>query len=272
MSLTLPGAMRQMNEGRYRAELFRAWHTGLGAGLAHHVSLDQIGRIGSAPTEELRRHLIIGAQQGRSVASLVRARPKLFSQFEAAILVTGDESGTLSNALRLLADYYARDFRQMLHIRSQMAYPIFIGVVASFVLTLPFLHRGGWRPYMAAIGGFFAAFMLMGGLPISILAGIMNGGARVTRARFVRALVTSLEAGLPRGRSLRLAVDSSGSATMLQHVAKRSERDLSTMPLAELFTGCVNVSPDLLSQMAVADATGDYLNTLKRYAEGMGDV
>ena len=272
MSLTLPGALREMDEGRHRAELYRGWDAGLAAGFAHHVSLDQIGRIRSRPTEAVRRHLIIGSQQGRTVASLVRARPKLFAPFDAAILVACEESGAFANSLRLLADHYARDYRRMLRIRSQMAYPIFFGVVASFVLGLPFLDRGGWRAYLAAIGGFLLAFMLMGGLPVSIIAGLASGARRFARARFVRTLVTALEAGLPRGRSVRLAVDASGSAELLQHVARRSERELATVPLAELFAACGTVSASLLSQMAVADAAGDYLNTLKRYAEGMADA
>jgi type II secretory pathway component PulF len=269
MSMTVIGALRRLDECRYRAELYRAWSAGLGAGLAHGVALEQIGRIGYGATEETRRYLIVGAQQQRAVGTLVKARPKLFEPFEAAILSAGDEAGTLDRSLRVLAEHYAREYKRMLGIRLSMGYTVFAGVVASFVLTQPFLPRGGWRAYLLAIAGALLAFLLMGGLLISIIAGIISGGSTYTLPRFVRALVTGTEAGLPLGRTVRLAVDLSGSAELRAHLARRSEREINTTPLARLFEGCRAIPAGLLGQMSVADATGDYLHTLRRYAEDL---
>jgi hypothetical protein len=69
------------------------------------------------------------------------------------------------------------------------------------------------------------------------------------------------------GRTARLAVDVSGSAALRMHLAKRSERELGTTPLATLFEGCREMPAGLIGEMRVADATGDYLFTLKRYAD-----
>lgn len=267
MSLTVFGALRRFDEGRFRAELYRAWSTGLGAGLAHSVALDQIGRIDSAPTEELRRYLVIGTQQGRPVATLAKARPNLFDPLEIAILSSGEESATLDKSLRLLADLHAREFKRMLALRKQMSYPLFLELIGVFVITQPFIWRGGWKAYLVAIAIALVAFLLVGGLFVSILAGVASGGAAYTLPRFVWALVAGIEAGLPPGRAARLAVDVSQSAELRLRVANRSERDFATTPLATLFEGSRVIPPALMSQLRVADATGDYLATLKRYAQ-----
>ena len=264
--MSLLGALRRLDEGRYRAELYRVWSTGLAAGLAHAASLEQAGRIDSVATEELRRYLIVGAQQGRAVGALVKARPKLFEPFEAAILAAGDEAGTLETSLRILADQYSREYRRMLAIRMMMGYPVFLGVIAAFVFTLPFLHRG-WRPYVIAVVVAQMAFLLLGGVFLSIFASIVSAGAAFALPRFVRALVVGVEAGLPLGRTVRLAVDVSQSSALRVHIAKRTERELSTTPLAELFEGCRLIPPGLIGQMRVADVSGDFRSTLRKFAE-----
>jgi type II secretory pathway component PulF len=261
------GALARLDEGRHRAELYRAWLAGQGAGFSPAVSLEKMGSIGSRPTEEMRRYLLVGSQQAKPLATLVKARPALFEPFEAALLSMGDEAGTLDKSLRLLSDHYSRDYRRMLKVRSQLSYAIFAGVAGSFAAALPFLNRTGWRAYLVALCVLLAAFLLMGGLPLGILAGILSGGTAFTLPRFARALAIGAEAGLPPGRVVRLAVDVSGSAELRAHIARRTERELSTMKLAALFAGCRAVPGALLAQMAVADASGDYLNTLTRYAD-----
>jgi type II secretory pathway component PulF len=77
------------------------------------------------------------------------------------------------------------------------------------------------------------------------------------------------EAGLPRGRAVRLAVDASGSSEIRAHVARRSERELNVLPLAKLFEGSRILPGEMLAQMSVADATGLYAETLRRYADAL---
>ena len=269
MSFTLFGALNELDEGRHRAELYRAWDVGLSAGFTHDFSLEQIGRIKAARTESIRRYLLIGTRQGRALTPLVNARPMLFEPFESAMLAVGDESGTLANSLRLLSDQFRREYARMLKVRSYMGYPVFLGLVAAFGLTLPFLHRGGTGAYVAAIGGAIAALLLIGGVPISVLARILSGRRAYSVPRFARALAVGAEAGLPLGRLVRLAVDISGNADLRRHIANRSERQLSIVPMATLLEGCRAVPAELLGQMKVAEATGDYAATLKRYADGL---
>ena len=267
MSFTLFGALNDLDESRHRAELYRAWEVGLGAGFTHDFSLEQIGRIRAARTEAIRRYLLVGTRLGRAITPLVHARPMLFDPFEAALLAAGDESGTLANSLRLLSDQFRREYARMLKVRSYMGYPVFLGLLAAFSLTLPFLHRGGARAYLAAIGGAIAALLLIGGVPISILAGVLAARSAYSIPRFARALAVGAEAGLPLGRLVQLSVAISDNADLKRHIANRSERQLSIIPLANLFEGCRAVPAELLGQMKVADATGDYAATLTRYAD-----
>jgi hypothetical protein len=124
---------------------------------------------------------------------------------------------------------------------------------------------------MIAIALALAGFMMMGGILISILARVLSSGVAFTLPRFVRALAAGAEAGLPTGRTARLAVDVSGSAVLRKHLAKRPEREIDTTPLATLFEGCRAIPPGLIGQMRVADATGDYLSTLRRYADELDE-
>ncbi len=266
MSFTVLGALRGLDESRHRAELYRAWGTGLAAGLAPNVVLDQMGPIAFPSVEEARRYLVIGTGQGKSVTALVKARPKLFAPFEGAVLAAGDESGTLSQALRLLTDYFSADFKRCLAVRNALGYPIFLGLVASFGLPFVMLPKSPVKNYVVAIVIFLAAFLLLGGVFISILASISLNTNALTRARFARVLATTLEAGVPLGRAVRLSVDASGSRGLAEQIKKRSERELNTTPLAKLFDGCEQVPAGLMGQMMVADATGDYKGTLSVYA------
>jgi type II secretory pathway component PulF len=269
MSITIPGALSRLDEPGHRAELYRAWSAARVAGLADSVALEQIGPNRSPEVEELRRHLVVGLTQQRSIDGLVKARPKLFSSLESAVLLAGEQTGTLDTSVQLLATYYLTEYKRMLRVRLRMGYPLFVGVIAAFVATLPVLGRNGWRGYMWAIGISLVALWFLGGLVLSILAGMAAAGIIPTRARFLQALLTAIEAGIPAGHAIRIAVESSGDNELVRHLAKFSEREVNTTPMATLFAGCASIPAPLLSQMAVADATGDYLNTIKLYADAL---
>jgi type II secretory pathway component PulF len=200
------------------------------------------------------------------VTALVKARPKLFEPFEGAVLIAGDESGTLTLALRILTDHFTREYKRRLRIRLALGYPVFFGLLAAFALPFAVLPKSPVKTYVTVISGLLLAFLLVGGVLIGILASVMLNSAALTRARFARVLASCFEAGLPAGRAVRLAVDASGSVRLREHVKKRSERELTTTPVAKLFEGCDEVPQALLGAMMIADATGDYRGVLTRYA------
>jgi type II secretory pathway component PulF len=266
MSFTVLGALRALDEHRHRAELYRAWNIGIAAGLPTNVVLDQMGPIAYPSVEETRRYLVIGTGQGKSVTALVKARPKLFAPFEGAVLTAGDESGTLNQSLRLLTDYYTGEFKRSLKVRNALGYPVFLGLVAAFGLPFVVMRKSPVKTYVTVIVILLVAFLLIGGVFLSILASIFLNTLSLTRARFARVLAATLEAGIPLGRAVRLAVDASGNRGLAEHIKKRTERELSTTPLAKLFEGCEEIPAGLMGQMMVADATADYRGTLVVYA------
>jgi type II secretory pathway component PulF len=269
MSFTILGALRSLDASRHRAELYRAWNTGLGAGIPANLVLEQMGPIPFPSVEEVRRYLVVGLGQGKSITALVSARPKLFAPFEGAVLAAGDQSGTLDRSLRLLTDYFAAETRKRLKARDALLYPIFLGLVACFGLPFVLMHKSPVERYSKAIVLLLAAFLLLGGTLISALASVLLNTNSRTRTRFASILASMLEAGLPVGRAVRLAVDASGNRGLQAHIGKRTERELSTTPLAELFDGCEEVPAELMGQMSVADATGDYTGTLVAYARAL---
>jgi len=269
MSFTVLGALRTLDENRHRAELYRAWNAGVDAGMPTNAVLDQMGPIAFPSVEEVRRYLVIGTSQGKSVTALVKARPKLFAPFEGSVLAAGDESGTLNQSLRLLTDYYSGEFKSALKVRNALGYPVFLGLVAAFGLPFVLMPKSPVKNYVTAIVILLVSFLLIGGVFLSILASIFLNTTSLTRARFARVLAATLEAGLPLGRAVRLAVDASGNRGLIEHVKKRTERELTTTPLAKLFEGCEEVPAGLMGQMMVADATADYRGTLTVYARDL---
>jgi type II secretory pathway component PulF len=269
MPFTVLGALRSLDASRHRAELYRTWNTGLAAGIPANVVLEQMGRIAFPSVEEARRYLVVGLGQGKSITALVNARPNLFAPFEGAVLAAGDQSGTLDRSLRLLTDHFSTDNRRLLKVRDALLYPVYLGLMASFGLPFVVMHTSPMESYTKAIVVLLAAFLLLGGVVISAIASVVLNSRSRTRARFASVLASSLEAGLPVGRAVRLAVDASGNGGLQAHIGKRTERELSASPLAKLFEGCEEVPAELMGQLAVADATGDYARTLSAYARAL---
>src|SRR6185312_4632061 len=159
MSFTVLGSLRDLDESRHRAELYRAWGIGLAAGLAPNVVLDQMGRIAFPSVEEARRYLVVGTGQGNSVTALVKARPNLFAPFEGGVLAAGDESGTLGQALRVLTNYFSDEFKRCLAVRNALGYPVFVGLVAAFGLPFIALPKSPIKTYVVAIVVLLVGFL-----------------------------------------------------------------------------------------------------------------
>jgi type II secretory pathway component PulF len=118
-----------------------------------------------------------------------------------------------------------------------------------------------------AIVAMFICCAALGGIVLDVLAGAELTRRALTMERFARGLAMLVSAGVTRGRAVRLAVDGSLSVALQRHLAARTDREMHTTPLATLLAGCSAVPGALLSQAAVADATGDYVHTMRRYAD-----
>lgn len=234
------------------------WLSGTSAGLTVPATLEAMGRREAPHVEELRAFMLAGTREGKDVGTLVRLGRTRFDAFESALLLLGDESGSLEKALRLLADFYARKHRLMLAVRKQMAYPLFTGMFATLIAPFPLLYFGHAAAYVAVVTAGMAFWILAGGTIVAAVANRYGRSPAMVRARLARALATAIEAGLPLARSIRLAADASADPEVAAYIAAIDERTLGTQSVTVTLAACPKLTPDFLAVLQVAETTADY--------------
>lgn len=268
MNATLAGLRRAFEDGRGRAEFYRSWRAGQSAGLTHPQILAQVGSgPAGGTTEALRQHLLAGTTRGQGLAELVRRRPALFEPFEAALLTMAEESGRLEPVLEALGDFFFRQYKMMMVVRRQMAYPLFTSFAAVLIAPLPLVFSGQVRAYVVTVVLGLLAWAFVGVAFIARRAQRYQQRPAFVRARLARTLAMTLDAGLPLGRAVALAASASGSKALEQHVRRFGERALVSQSLVETFTGAPGITPEFIASLNVADRTGDVSTTLHRLAE-----
>ena len=231
--MTPGAALREVRAGRDKAAFYREMHLRVRAG---------VGRTD-------------GRTHGRTVP------------FEAALLKLGEESGTLEQVTRLLADYFAAEDRAVLTVLKRATYPMFVALAAAAIGPLPILARGHPVLWILATASGLTLWFLAGG---ALLMGTVHrhlSKPKFVLGRLLRALTIAIETGLPTSRAAELAAAASGSDLIAVHVRGVGARAAATQSLADTFRGCPLVPFTAIAAMEVADASGDYGNTLRRLAE-----
>lgn len=266
MATTALSALRDLDDGRHRAEFYRMWASGQGAGLTHPAILETIGPRESRRTEAIRQWLLRGTRRGVGIADLVRPADAPFDDFERALLAFGDEAGHLDEALRLLGDLYTSKHRLMLRVKKELAYPLVTAVAACFIGPVPLLVFGQPFAYLVVAGGGAAWVLLGSGALIAAVAARFARQPAFARARMARALTTGIEAGLPLPRAIRLAADASAHPDIRAFVNRATDRQLGTSSIGESLAGCPHLTPELAAVVTTAETTGDF-SPLRRLAE-----
>jgi len=213
----------------------------------------------------MRRWLLAGTKRRATLAQITTAKPELFLPFEAALLRLGEESGALETCLRLLADYFAAEHRLVLWLRKKLSYPTFQAFAAVVIGPLPWLFTGHPARYVVTAGGGVVALIVLGGVLLRAVARWYGARPKLVRARLLRALATAVEAGLPLDRAVALAVDAADSRPLRAHVAAQGAR-VGHQPLARTFEGFAALPREAIAAMHVAEASGNYGDTLTRLA------
>ncbi|MBI4542094.1 MAG: type II secretion system F family protein [Gemmatimonadetes bacterium] len=265
---TLARAWNEFDVARHKSELYRMWYAGQHAGLPHHTALLTAGDFKrSRPVQRLRSLLLAGTKRRVSLASIIRAQPKLFLPFEAALLELGEESGNLEECLRLLADYFAAEHRMILWIKRKMSYPMFNLIAATFILPFPLLFFGHTGQYLLAVAGGLTLCFSLGGSLLLAAARWYGRRTKFVLGRLCRALALGVEAGLSLDRVVDLAVKAAASPRLAAHVARIPRDVRGGQPLAKTLAGAGLVPQQMLAALEVADTTGNYSDTLKRLAD-----
>jgi len=266
--LTLTQAWNQLDTARFKAEFYRMWYAGHRAGLEHPRALETIDDYRRSPTvRDARRWLLAGTKRRQSLAAITRAKPELFTPFEAAILVLGEESGDLEHCLRLLSEYFTAEHRLILWLKRKLSYPMIQAVLATFIAPFPLLFFGHTWAYFGTVGAGLATLALAGGGLLLATARWFQQRPRYVRGRLLRALTVAIEGGLPLGRAVELAVNATANEAVRAHVGRFTREQLSSQPLSRTFAGCPVVPREMTAAMEVAEATGDYSGTLEKMAD-----
>ena len=265
---TIGNARQAVADAQARAEFYRLWHAGLNMGAPHAHILEMMGeRRGSPKLEAWRKALLDGSKKGRDVASMVKEHPALVQKFEGALLTFGEESGSLDQTLKTLAEHFMAEHRLLLKVWSKLTYPLFVSLVAIIIAPLPLVVQGGVRSYWLLVGIGLAVWYGLGGGVIAGLAAKYANRRQFVLGRLGRALASGVEAGLPMDRTVLLAAESTGHPDIIAHVRRIPAQVRASQPMSETYRGCPIIPTDFISAMRVGEMSGDYSGSLRKMAE-----
>ncbi len=200
-----------------------------------------------------------------------------FSDLDAGILVSGEQSGRLEEACRELADYYAHLARGRRRALAAAAYPLFILHLGAVLLSIPpAILGGGITTFFREAGMFLGAAYLAAGAAwamIQILSKAFASGVAADQAvslvplagGFLRCaaltrfcLVLSLGIRSADGvlASLARAGEASGSARIKAGAANAIRAIRSGGGLAESLRATGDFPHDLERALQVAETSG----------------
>jgi type II secretory pathway component PulF len=266
VNFTLLGALRRLDSIQARSGFYRSWETALRTTQDIGQSLATMEDPARPDLEEARNFLLEGIGKGRPIGVNARLRPDLFPPIDRELLASGESYGTLHDSLRLLSDFYLREFNRMAKIRSWVGVPLFLAVIACFVLPLPFVFDANRWAYSGSIIGGVLAIYLLGGIPVSLLYSLAQKSNRVRRPRFAWALAMGLEGGLTFAGAARLAAIVGDMPQVAKHLDRIQPKAIKAMSLSKMLEGS-GLWPAMTAQVAKADEASEYLSTLRVFAE-----
>lgn len=265
---TIRHARQAVHDAAARAEFYRLWQLGQRVGSTHPHILEMMGvRTSSPEVEALRIALLNGTQQRRTVTSIIEANAKLMEPFEKALLVFGEEAGTLERALRTLESHFKSQHKLLLKVWSKLTYPLIVSLAFIVLAPLPLLFAGQTQTYLVSVIIGVAVWYGLGGGAITALAARYASAQEFALARLLRALAGGVEAGLPLDRVVALAAAAAADPRITAHVRAQGSRRLGTQSISETLAGCPVIPPEMHAAFKVAEVSGDFTGALVRLAD-----
>ena len=255
--------------------------------------------------KKLKAMLHASAQDVSQGASVANSFEKNCEGLPVTFIETvraGEYSGTLEHSFKTLEDYYSKSYQLAQKVRSAMAYPLFVIVVAIVVLfvvmikvmptlTAVFGDLGGEVPtitkVMIAMSDFFAAWWwLMAAVLVAFVVGTLLYGrtekGRISQAKtllkipvlgnintlngaaqFANTMAALLEAGLPVGNALSVTSKVMDNYQLSLEVKRMVDQVEAGYRLGD----CIRQSeyfPSILQEMtAIGEETGELEKTLQ---------
>jgi type IV pilus assembly protein PilC len=245
--------------------------------------------------------------QGRSLAAAMRGWPNVFDRLTVAMVEAGEAGGVLDEALRRLGQLLEQNSRLQNKIKSALAYPITVLIIAIAVfLGMMLFIIPIFADLYSQLGGELPAFtlffvrisnLLRSSATLFVVAGLAVAifllfrfyrtyyGRRLidalmlrvplfgdliqktATARFCRTYSTLTRAGVPILLSLDVVREITGNAIISDTISNSREDVMEGVPLS-VALGRTKAFPDLaLSMLSVGEETGEMDTMLSKVAD-----
>jgi type IV pilus assembly protein PilC len=109
--------------------------------------------------QQILRQILEKVQKGQTLSDSVAEFPKVFNHLSCAMILAGETSGNLPDALRRLAEYFDNRDKLAKKVKGAMAYPIFVFVfIIIIVVFIMAFVVPRFREIFEQIGGEMPAF------------------------------------------------------------------------------------------------------------------
>jgi len=93
------------------------------------------GDTGNPHLKSILHRILINVSEGRPLSDGLKEFPQVFSNLSVAIILAGESSGNLAQALTTLAEHFETKDRLAKKIKSALTYPIFVLVMITTIIT-----------------------------------------------------------------------------------------------------------------------------------------
>lgn len=279
------------------AQFYREFATLVGSGMTIIQALHVIEENTSHPTLRYAvRGVIRGVEHGQRLSDNLRRFPQVFSPLAVAIVAAGENSGTLDEMLKTLADYAEHDLEVQRLISRETLYP---KILAAAILVIPtamviivnIIRPGMIRPALLAPVAALAGLFLAAGLALllvrsyqkseqgrrlvdhlrCVLPGLGSLTQKIVMSRFCRALSALYSAGVSMPESVRLAAEASGNLAVASDLRAAIPHIERGGRLSEVLATSRYVPATVTAMLRTGEQTGNIDSTLRKVADYYDD-
>ena len=245
---------------------------------SHHKLVDQFNRI--------KKHLASGQTIAES-----GYRAGIFSRIDQRLLRAGENSGTLDQIYRRLADYYEQKSRRNRQIKNRLYFPFFILLLALFIQPFPELILGKlqiteylWQIFVNFFR-IFIALLVFWNLPKWLTEGrlaflnlkntvyvlqlnlpfVATWVIRRQINEFLNLLGLMLEAGLPAQDALMNAAQTVKNGLIRQHIERQIPAISGGGNVADTLANVAEIEQSTIRLIHIGEQSGKLAATLLRF-------
>ncbi len=129
-------------------------------GIAITTALEIVAEDTSNPQlQSILYRAFANVSEGRPLSAAFRAFPRVFTKLPIAIVVAGETSGNLGQAMHTLAEHYENRDKLAKRIRAALAYPIFVvSLISGLLLAIMLFVVPRFQAIFDRLGGELPAF------------------------------------------------------------------------------------------------------------------